>query len=391
MINIKAEFLYKILKPISKVVFYNKFNVKHGDYVLPEDGKAFIIVGHHVSAFDPIILNGFSKMYIRFLYANANNNMKFRNWFLTTMDMIPFAKNSADFKSIRLLKARLDLNQAVGLYPEGGASWDGTTDEVILATSKLIKMMKVPVYGIKYNGAYLSKPRWGKNTRRGKVIMNTYEMFNENEINELNYKDIHTRLIEALEYNEFTWQSQAMVKFKGKDLAEYIERLLYKCPKCNSYNTFKSKGDHFKCSHCNMELKFNEYGFIEEQVDNVYKPYKYTLADWNKWQHTELISHLSGNFIEFERLSKIDKKLCFENVTLTVDDINQDKICFGVDHIMVNEEKVLFKDVKSQSITFGSVIEFFYENHKYHMEFSPDANMSIKLFYDCLEHFKGGA
>jgi len=93
---IKPDCLYKIFKPMTRLVFNRLYNIKEGDYVLPEEEQAFIMVGHHVSAFDPIILNSFSKRMIRFLYADANDSLKFRCAMLRALDMIPFSTNSAD-------------------------------------------------------------------------------------------------------------------------------------------------------------------------------------------------------------------------------------------------------------------------------------------------------
>ena len=389
MIKLKGEFLYTILKPFTRKVFYNKFKVIEGDYVLPEKPESFIIIGHHVSAFDPIILNVFSKRYIRFLYGDANSKLKIRNMFLRGLDMIAFSKNSADFKSIRILKERLKMGQVIGLYPEGGASWDGSTDKIIASTSKLIKMMKVPVYGVEYNGAYLSKPRWCKNTRRGKVIMNTYTLFDQDEIQSLSHSQIHDRLVQALTYNEFEWQAKNLIRFKGKDLAEYIERLLYKCPECLSYNIFVSKGDEFSCKHCNSRFRYNEFGFIEHLEGEGFKPYNYDLVKWNKWQQHDLCLKLSDKtYKDFKNLIGFNNEFLLHGVTLTIDDVKQTNIYYGIDHIRADSQTIYFADMSSQSITFGFVVEFFYDKYKYHMEFLPESNLSIKLFYDSLEYFK---
>lgn len=389
MFKFKGEFLYTILKPIARLVFYNKFNVVEGENVLPKKGEAFIIVGHHVSAFDPIILNGFASRLIRFLYADANTGLKVRAKFLVALDMIPFSKNSADFKSIRVLKQRVSQKQAVGIYPEGGASWDGSTDKLILATSKLIKMMNVPIYGVKYNGAYLSKPRWAKNTRRGKVIMNTYKIFSKEDIKKLSYKEIHKELVDKLKYNEFEWQGHEMIKFKGKDLAEYIERLLYKCPECQQYNSFSSKGNEFACSFCGLKLIYNEYGLIEEVNVNGNKAFKYNLVEWNSWQQHDLIDRLSKDNHGIDNLLAMNRTKSLNQIVISVNDhIYEGSTEFNVDHIVLGTHKIMFKDVKSHSITFGRVIEFYYNNDKYHLEFLPKAAISIKLFYDCIEYFK---
>ncbi len=284
----KGEVLYRFLKKVAKPIFYTKFNIEEGDYVLPEDGQPFILVGHHVSSFDPIIISAFSRRLIRFLYTDANRRLPIRSLLLRKLDMIPFAKNSADFKSIRQIKKRLEHGQAVGIFPEGGASWDGRTDVLIESTAKLIKMMGVPVYGITYNGAYLSKPRWSKETRRGQVVLNSYVILDKEAISKMTHEKIHARLTKLLQYDEFGWQNDVMMEFKGKDLAERIERLLYCCPKCNAFNTILSHQNTFECTGCGKRFEYDVYGRILDVSSGAKGPFILNIPQWNSWQREAL-------------------------------------------------------------------------------------------------------
>lgn len=380
--GITAERVYRLLRPLAKRIFYNKFNIEEGDYVLPDEGEPFILVGHHVSAFDPIIVNGFSRRLIRFLYADANDAMWARSFMLKTLDMIPFSKNSADFKSIRQIKKRLKEGQAIGLYPEGGATWDGVTEPVIFSTSKLLKMMGVPVYGVKYRGAYLSKPRWCKETRKGKVIMDTYAMFTADELKAKTAEEIHQELVSYLQYNEFEWQNEARVPFKGKDLAESIEKLLYYCPECRKFNLMTSKGDRFHCKACGVGFSYTEFGEILDDQGNLYK---YQIPEWNKMQRSVLRERLvDGKAIE-------GLPLAMSAVDVTINGVSSDGHWKFDPFYVTNEEKgikIKLSDVKSNSITFNRVIKFNDDQKDYKWEVNDGCNVSIKLMYDCITLLK---
>lgn len=399
MATLRGEFIYRLLKPIAKPVFYKKFKVTEGNYCLPPYPEPFILVGYHSAAFDPIIVNAFSKRLIRFLYADANDELWLRSLILKALDMIPFEKNASDFKSIRALKKRLEKGQAVGFFPEGGASWDGSTEPLIRSTAKLIKLFQVPVYGVRFNGAYLSKPRWAKSVRRGKVIMNFYELMDRGVIQDSDTQTIFEILQKELEYDESDWQRQAQIAFHGQDRAEYIEKLLYCCPVCFDYNTFISHGESFICSHCGTDFIYDQYGFIQSDKMTVIGNESIQLSDWNRWQKGQLTTAIkkestSGKINEeSERLQNIciksSKGLELNGVRLTQSNI-EGKLYFNLHELLIEDNNhetymvIPFSDVKSQSITFNSVIEFYFKHQKYHLEFSPQANLSIKLCYDCI-------
>lgn len=379
--GINAEFKYKVLKGLAKKIFYSKFNVVEGDYVLPDEGQAFILVGHHVAAFDPIIINAFSKRLIRFLYADANDHLKARSFILKQMDMIPFSKNSADFKSIRQIKKRLKEGQAIGLYPEGGASWDGLTEPVIFSTSKLLKMMDVPVYGVSYHGGYLSKPRWCKETRKGKVRMDTYQMFTREELKTLTVEEIHERLTNSISYNEFEWQKKARIPFKGKNLAESIEKLLYYCPECHKFNLMTSKGDHFHCKACGISFTYDVYGDIKTDGQD----YDYQIPDWNGHQRKVLKDLIeAGKPIAGFPLEMTHMKV------LSGDQEMEGKWSFDPYELRHKDSglSIRLSDVKNYSITFNRVIKFTHENIDYHLELMDECNLSIKMLYDCITLLK---
>lgn len=397
MAALRGEFVYRLLKPIAKPIFYRKFNVQEGDYCLPPYPEPFILVGYHSAAFDPIIVNAFSKRLIRFLYADANDALWLRSFLLKALDMIPFEKNASDFKSIRSLKKRLEKGQAVGLFPEGGATWDGSTEPLIQSTAKLIKLFQVPVYGIRFNGAYLSKPRWAKSVRRGKVIMNFYELMSWEAIQKSEPDAILNLLRKNLSYNENDWQEQAQVPFYGKERAEYIEKLLYCCPVCLDFNSFISHDEVFTCSHCGSEFLYDLYGFVQSTKKTELAQENIRLSEWNRWQKERLVNALNSDTSllersqDYERLRKVIKE---SPKGLELKDVKligfEGKLYFALHGLQMEDRTtgkstlIPFNRVKSYSITFNSVVEFYFEQKKYHFEFGPQANLSIKLYYDCI-------
>ena len=102
-------------------------------------------MGHHVTAFDPIISNLFSRRLIRYVTADANYDSKLKRFFLNLVEGIPFTKNAADSSAIRRIMRHIKKGHPVGLYPVGGRNWDVSTDFIIRSTAKLVKLIRVPV------------------------------------------------------------------------------------------------------------------------------------------------------------------------------------------------------------------------------------------------------
>ncbi|MDA3847214.1 MAG: hypothetical protein PF505_11835, partial [Vallitaleaceae bacterium] len=295
---------------------------------------------------------------------------------------IPFSKNTSDIKSVMQLRKTVKEGYPVNLFPEGGRNWDGSTDEIIRSTAKLIRLLKIPVYTIFYEGGYLSKPRWGQYFRKGQMLIQIKLFLSNEQIKSMPVEALEAAMIDGLIYNEYECQREHMIPFKGKKLAEHVERLVYKCPHCNAYDSFESVGNEFSCSSCKTTYSFNKYGFIEGcvQFDN--------LVDWYKWQSTYIASLSNSDF-------------SFENQNLLVDVIHKETnehdkkhytVTLNKDYLSIkhsdNTNIVPIKDVKGISVSFQDVFECFIGENKYRLTFDPKKHTSIKLFYDMLKYLK---
>jgi 1-acyl-sn-glycerol-3-phosphate acyltransferase len=375
----RGEILYRVLKLPVKFYLKYKFNIQVENNPLQEIQEPYLLLGHHVTAFDPVISNAYANRLIRYVAADANLDSWLKRTLLNSLECIPISKNKSDMRTIHEVMKELKMGHPVGLYPEGGRNWDGATDTIIPSTAKLIKMMKVPVYATFYKGGYLSKPRWASFFRRGKVAIEVQRILDRETIKEKSSEELYKLLVDKLNYNEFEWQRENRVIFKGKNLAEGIERLLYICPECHSVNTIKSSGDKFHCSYCGKEYSVNHYGEIEGC-----EVFTETVS-WNKWQYSLLPGIIKEGF-------------CFSSPEISLEKINVDrperdkqrvKLEFSKEKLALQfengeTEAIDFTDISGVSITFMDVVEFFAYGIKYRLVFNPKKHMSVKLFYDLL-------
>jgi 1-acyl-sn-glycerol-3-phosphate acyltransferase len=376
-----GDFLYPIVKGPIKLYYKLALNIKENINEAKDYKGPLFIIGPHTAEEDSQIAILYRQSLVRFLAADANWDVGWKSNVFKLFNVIPIARQRLDVKAIRKLKSTVEQGHSVGLFPEGQRTWDGKTMDIIKSTAKLVKLLKVPVYNINYKGLYLSRPRWAeRNGRRGKVELDIKQIFSKEEIEKASKDEVLNSMINHLDYNEFDWQRKAMVSFKGKNRAEYIERLLYKCPECKSINSFWSKGDEFSCDKCNAKYSVNEFGFIEgcKKFDNT--------VDWHEWQKPAVRELAKKGFsfkqidIQIERV--YDDGLIKENADIVFNNS-------GLDISFKSGEKQFIPIEKAQSCNavYGDRVEIYFEGIKHRFLFEPlKRHMSVKLFEDLVRY-----
>ena len=378
----KGEVLYHLLKPFGLAYFKGKYRLEILSNPLQDLREPYLLVGHHVHNADPVISNGCARTLIRYIAGDANQDDWLKRNLLKVLESVPFAKNRADAKAIRELMKHVKAGRPIGLYPEGGRTWDGTTDYIIPSTAKLIKMFNLPVYAAFHKGGFLSDPRWCSHPRRSKILVEIRQIFDRGAIAQKSSEELYQELVQALAYNEFQWQNTARIPFPGNNLAEHIERLLYMCPECGGVNSHKSQGDNFRCTACQQGYSLDVYGFINGGKFQ-------DTAEWNKWQRIHLPRLVQEGFafiskdIEVERIAKTGRQRFSAQVTLT-----PEKVIITHQEI----EEVPLAKLTSLSITYKDTVEFYLGTTKFRLLFDPTKeHVSIKLFYDLIFHIKEGS
>jgi DNA-directed RNA polymerase subunit RPC12/RpoP len=88
-------------------------------------------------------------------------------------------------------------------------------------------------------------------------------IFNSEELNTLSADDIYRRVLSSIDFDDYKWQRENKVTFRGNHLAEGAELVLYKCPKCRAEFTLRSKGNKLFCLNCDNEALLNNKLFFE--------------------------------------------------------------------------------------------------------------------------------
>jgi len=274
--------VWKLLMKGVRGYLERKFSFTH-DVVNPEG--PCLIVANHVTNWDPLLLAlTFPERHIHFVASEHLFRMGWKSKAIRYLVApIPRRKGANGAATAMDCVRKMRAGAMVCVFGEGETTWDGLTGKVFPATGTLAKISGATLITYRFEGGYLTAPRWGDSVRRGKMhghVVNTYKPEQLKAMTPQQIEDIMNADI-----NEDTWarQKKENVRFAGRNRAKNIETALFICPQCKSVGTLKGKGNDVSCS-CGFKVSLNEYGLFDPPA-----PFE-NMAQWDAWQHERLHS-----------------------------------------------------------------------------------------------------
>ncbi len=261
----------------------------------------YLLLANHQGFWDPFIAGMYLKGSIFYITSDAVFRSRLFGFLLKFMGAVPKTKAQSDIDALKNIFEIKERGGSIGIFPEGQRTWDGCTLPVIKSTSKLVRMLKLPVVVAIFKGGFFSQPRWGMSIRKGKLRVDYRLLFDGEECASMKISDIHTALTAALSHDEIDYQKKAKIRFTGDRYAENIEQFIFCCPECEETSGFSSDGPDFICTSCGKKWHIDDYQDIspvngEKGFDN--------LRDWNSWQMEHLRKRLDRDYGTDKRLLK---------------------------------------------------------------------------------------
>lgn len=114
----KDPLLYKIVKPIGKVLFKIVYRPKViGSEFIPKNGR-IIIAGNHKNNLDCMMLLISTKRCVHFLAKDELFKGKM-GWFFKAIGLIPVNRKTKDGKALKEAIGYLENDKVIGIFPEG--------------------------------------------------------------------------------------------------------------------------------------------------------------------------------------------------------------------------------------------------------------------------------
>ena len=157
-------------------------------------------------------------------------------------------------------------------------------------------MFSVPVVMVTTFGDFLRDPLYnGLQLRQVDVSATMEYMLTPEQIKLMSVEQINEEVSKRFNFDNFRYQQENGVIVDEDFRADYLERVLYKCPHCLAEGQMEGKGIYVTCHNCNKSYELTEYGFMravggETEISHI--------PDWYKWER-ECVRHEieTGNYI----------------------------------------------------------------------------------------------
>jgi len=250
-----------------------------------------LVLANHNTDWDPLLIGCAFPNYMSFVASEHIFRWGFLSKVLNFL-VAPIARlkgTTAGDTALTMMR-RLRKGGSVAMFAEGNRSFNGLTNTILPATGKLARGCGATLVTYRFDGGYFSSPRWaGKSVRRGRLTGKVVNIYSPEQLKAMSTDEVNEAICRDLYVDAYAVQREQMIPFVGKNLAEGLETVLCRCPKCGAVGTLSSAGDTLSCV-CGFSVKYNEYGFFEGEdapFDN--------LTDWDQAQTKELCAHIPAD------------------------------------------------------------------------------------------------
>ncbi|MGA2641548.1 MAG: lysophospholipid acyltransferase family protein [Spirochaetia bacterium] len=332
----------------------------------------YIVLANHVNYWDPFWISAFIRHPVQFVTSDNIFREAFFGAAMRLVGSIPKTKLMNDSRTVRQIFGVRGNKGVIGIFPEGSRSYDGRSGPVIPAVARLIRKLGIPVISATIAGGYLSRPRWARHVRRGRVQIQYRLLFSKDDLARLSDDEVSEAVAQAIDFNEMDWQRKSLVRFRGRRPAEFLERLLFICPHCRSVSRLESRADRLTCMACGYQVRMNRLGFFEPRRGPLYFE---DPAKWNAWQ----LPVLQGMLAETGRPGQ---PIFEERPTLLLRGY-RDRPLRVVSHgsAALMRDRILFypnaggprsffhSKIRGMNVQNGEKLEFYYDNALFRLDF----------------------
>lgn len=200
---------------------------------------------------------------------------------------IPTNKFVTDVPLVRNMRYAVDkLKTSILMYPEASYSFDGTATPLPDSLGKCIKLLNVPVVMIKTYGAFARDPLYNNlQVRKVNVSADVKYLLSPEDIQKMSADEINTCVQNEFVFDNFKWQQENKVIVSEPFRADFLNRVLFKCPSCGTEGKMLGKGIFVTCGQCEKKHELTEDGFLKAadgEADFTSVP------DWYSWERAQV-------------------------------------------------------------------------------------------------------
>lgn len=336
----------------SKIIDSEFFALPPNKFICKIKAKTYQLERQDIEAREPSLflcfnISEFGKYLIS---SSVKNKFVFLNN-QTTLEIIrgTISKNKYDklLKAVEVLKENdYSLVFINGEYP----SIFGDNQPLSIKTTSFIFDTNLDIKFLTFPGEFFANPLWSDVQRKTKiypaqhitVLHRKLVGFSEDEVNEY--------LNQVIPSSATVYTRKYPVFMKSDKRASLLERVMYCCPKCNSFFTLYSEFSCVKCSNCLGAIEFSPEGYI--LFSNKIK----TFDDIDEFLYSSLTT----------KGFDVNAMVCYENIILKQDLEEPKKLWKTVkleifaENFVISEQDAKkpttynFADIEEVNLTFGN-------------------------------------
>jgi 1-acyl-sn-glycerol-3-phosphate acyltransferase len=254
----------------------------------------FLLMADHSNALDPYVLGALARGPVRFM-ANLEGVSRAKAALADLVGAYGRRKGAYDLAALRKTFEISRAGDAIGLFPEGDRSWDGSSSPVRPGAGKLVRRLGVPLVLARQRGNYLARPRWASRPRRGPWSVE-FAVFGADELGRMT-DDLAEAVIAAeIAKDEIKDSLREGREFEGARCAEGVERLLWRCPVCGKADELRGAGNLIACRACASRWRLDANCRVRplNVPLSLHAAEIGDLKDWSDWQASSLPAFALG-------------------------------------------------------------------------------------------------
>lgn len=210
-----------------------------------------------------------------------------KNFLLRRLGCISTKKYVYDAILLRdMLKAINKNKHSILMYPEASYTFDGTNATLPDNLGKFLKLLKIPVVMIISHGSFLRDPLYNNlQVRKIKATADMKYILSKKDIEEKTAEELQQIILKEFQYDDFKYQKENNYVIDEPFRADFLHRVLYKCPTCKSEGYTEGKGIKLICKKCNKEYELDKYGYLKAIDGNDTFTH---IPDWYNYQKEEV-------------------------------------------------------------------------------------------------------
>ena len=271
---------HKVITELARVVMTPYLRLKFGVKVekfADQQNRPYLIVLNHQTVFDQFFVG----MSFRGpIYYVATEDIFSNGWVSKLIKYviapIPIKKQTTDVQAVMNCARIAREGGTIAVAPEGNRTYSGRTAYIKPSIVKLVRALKLPLVIYRIEGGYGVQPRWTDVVRRGKMRAYVHQVVDPEEYKKMSDDELLALIQNGLNVDEACVSGT----FYHKKNADYLERVLYVCPKCG-LSEFESHGDVVSCKKCGLTARYlptKEFEGVGEEL-----PFRF-VADWYDYQ-----------------------------------------------------------------------------------------------------------